>query len=106
MYLLAFGGSTDGRVAGLPSDAVEIEAQQSSVQAKACRGDGRFTSGMGHRRPRSHRTIQWGTGEAHGFIIRMFWVSRSRLVEWPSPLSPSAGVTRYVLSRSNRYGFC
>jgi hypothetical protein len=47
-----------------------------------------------------------GTGEAHGFIIRMFWVSRSSLVEWPSPLSPSAGVTRYVFSRSNRYGFC
>jgi hypothetical protein len=43
---LAFGGSTDGRVAGLPGDAIEIEAEQSSVQAKACRGDGRFTSSM------------------------------------------------------------
>jgi hypothetical protein len=43
---LTFGGAADGRVAGLPSDAIEIEAEQSSVQTQARRSDGCFTSGM------------------------------------------------------------
>jgi hypothetical protein len=70
MHQLAFGGSTDGRVAGLPSDAVEIEAEQSSVQAQACRGYGRFTSGMASANDDHIEGFSGGGSEAHAFIIR------------------------------------
>ena len=43
---LAFGRAADGRVAGLPGDAIEIEAEQGSVQAQPGGGDRRFTTGM------------------------------------------------------------
>ena len=43
---LAFGGASDGRVAGLPGDAIEIEAEQRGVQAQTGRRDRRFTTGM------------------------------------------------------------
>ena len=46
MHQLAFGGSAHGRVAGLPGDAVEIEGEQSCVQAQPGGGDGRFTARM------------------------------------------------------------
>jgi hypothetical protein len=87
---LAFGGSADSRIAGLPGDAIEIEAEQSSVQSQACRGDSRFTSGMAATNDDHVEGFSGGTGEAHVFIIRMFRVSRSRPVEWPSLMCPSA----------------
>ena len=67
---LAFGGSADGRVAGLPGDAIEIEAEQGSVQAQACRGDGRLTSGMAATDHDHIEGFRGGGGEAHAFIIR------------------------------------
>jgi hypothetical protein len=70
MHKLAFGGAADGRVAGLPGDAIEIEAEQRSVQAQACRGDGRLTSGMAT--PNDDHVEGFGgcSRDAHAFIIR------------------------------------
>ena len=67
---LAFGGAADGRVAGLPGDAVEIEAEQRCVESEPGRGDGRFTSGMATPNDDHVERFSGGTGEAHGFIIR------------------------------------
>ena len=52
---LAFGGATDGRIAGLPSDAIEIEAEQCSVQAQPGGGDRRFKT------TRTRLALSWST---------------------------------------------
>ena len=70
MDKLALGGSADGRVAGLPGDAIEIEAEQGGVQAQPGGGDGRFTTGMAAADHDHVEGFGGGSGEAHWFIIR------------------------------------
>ena len=70
MDQLAFGGSTDGRVAGLPGDAIEIEGEQSRVQSKSGGCDRRFTTGMATADHDHVEGFGGGSGEAHWFIIR------------------------------------
>ena len=67
---LAFGGATDGGVAGLPGDAIEIEGEQGGVQAQPRAGDGRFTTGMAAADHDHVEGFGGVSGEAHGFIIR------------------------------------
>ena len=69
---LAFGGAANGRVAGLPSDAIEIEAEQGGVQAQPGSGDRCFTAGMAAANHDHVEGFGGGGAEAHGFIIR-FW---------------------------------
>ena len=61
-----------GRVAGLPSDAIEIEAEQGGVQAQAGGRNRRFTAGMAAADHYHVEGFGGGGAEAHGFIIR-FW---------------------------------
>ena len=67
---LAFGGSADGRVAGLPGDAIEIEAEQCCVESEPGRGDGGFTSGMATPNDDHVEAFVRGSRQAHVFIIR------------------------------------
>ena len=46
MHQLAFGRPADGRVTGLPGDAVEVEAEQGSAYPQSGGGEGRLTAGM------------------------------------------------------------
>ena len=66
---LAFGGATDGRVAGLPGDAIEIEAEQGGVQAQPGGGDRRFTTGMATTDHNHVEGFGGGGAEAHASII-------------------------------------
>ena len=66
---LAFGGAANGRVAGLPSDAIKIEAEQRRVQAQPGCGDRRFTTGMAAANHDHVKGFGGGGAEAHGFII-------------------------------------
>ena len=66
---LTFGGAADGRVAGLPGDAIEIEAEQGGVQAQPGGGDGCFTTGMAAADHDHVEGFGGFNGEAHGFII-------------------------------------
>ena len=67
---LAFGGSTDGRVAGLPGDPVEVEREQSRVQPKPGGGNRCFTTGVAATDHDHVEGFGGGSGEAHWFIIR------------------------------------
>ncbi len=66
---LAFGGAADGRVAGLPGDAIEIEAEQGGVQAQPGGGDRRFTTGMAAADHDHVEGFGGGGAEAHASII-------------------------------------
>ena len=66
---LAFGGAADGRVAGLPGDSIEIEAEQGGVQAQPGGGDGRFTTGMASADHDHVEGFGGGGAEAHASII-------------------------------------
>ncbi|CAI8230529.1 MAG: Uncharacterised protein [Prochlorococcus marinus str. MIT 9313] len=69
MDQLAFGGATDGRVAGLPGDAIEIEREQGGIQSKPGGGDRRFTTGMATADHDHVEGFGGGGGEAHSLII-------------------------------------
>ena len=66
---LAFGRAANGRIAGLPSDAIEIEAEQSGVQAQPGSGDRRFTTGMATTDHDHVEGFGGGGAEAHASII-------------------------------------
>ena len=74
---LALGRSTDGGVAGLPGDPIEVEGEQGGIQAQPRAGDRRFTTGMAAADHDHVEGFGGGGGEAHGFIIR-----RHRRMEW------------------------
>ena len=46
MHQLALGRATDGGVAGLPGDPVEVEGEEGRVQAEPGRRERRLTAGM------------------------------------------------------------
>ncbi len=60
MHQLALGRSPHRRVAGLPGDAVEVEAEQGRVQAQPRRREGRLAAGMTTAPQRSRRNFRWG----------------------------------------------
>ena len=66
---LAFGGAADGRVAGLPSDAIEIEAEQGGVQAQTGGRNRRFTACMAAADHDHVEGFGGGGAEAHASII-------------------------------------
>ena len=81
MHLLAFGRSADGRVALLPSDAVEIEAEQGCVESEPGFGDGRFTSGMP---PPTSITSNDSLGAAEKLMASLSVCSGSAVRAWLS----------------------
>ena len=66
---LAFGGAADGRVAGLPGDSIEIEAEQGGVQAQAGGRNRRFTACMAAADHDHVEGFGGGGAEAHASII-------------------------------------
>ena len=66
---LAFGRAANGRIAGLPSDAIEIEAEQSGVQAQPGSRDRCFTAGMAAADHDHVEGFGGGGAEAHASII-------------------------------------
>ena len=46
MHQLALGRTTHRRIAGLPGDPIQVEAEQGRLQAQACRGEGCLAAGM------------------------------------------------------------
>ena len=88
---LAFGGATDGRVAGLPGDPIKVEAEQGCVQAQPSGGDGRFTAGMAAADHDHVKGFGGGGGEAHGFIIQLW-----RSGEVSSEVEPLQGLDDWV----------
>ena len=66
---LAFGGAANGRITGLPGDAIKIEAEQGGVQAQPGGGDRCFTTGMAAANHDHVEGFGGGGAEAHGFII-------------------------------------
>ena len=69
---LAFSGATDGWVAGLPGDPIQVEAEKGGIKAQPSGGDGRFTAGMAAADHDHIKGFGGGGGEAHGFIIRLW----------------------------------
>ena len=71
MHELAFGWTTNGRVAGLPGDPVEIEGKEGCVQAQARCRDRSLTTGMAAPHDDQVKTFCGGSREAHVSIIRI-----------------------------------
>ena len=69
MDKLAFGWTTNGRIAGLPGDPVEIEGEQGGIQPQASRRDRSLATGMAASHDDQVKTFCGGRAEAHIFIV-------------------------------------
>ena len=68
---LAFGWTTNGRIAGLPGDPVEIESKQGCTEPQASSGDRSLTTGMTTPDDDHVEAFGGGSREAHIPIIRI-----------------------------------
>ena len=70
VHQLAFGGSTHGRIAGLPGDAVEVEGKECCVQPQASSRDGGFTACMASSHDDHVEDFGGSFGGRHLFILQ------------------------------------
>ena len=97
VHQLALGRTANGRVAGLPSDAVQIEAKQRRAQSEPGGRERRLTAGMATAHHdqlepldelRGWRGIRGG-GEGHGVESRLRCRGSGDLGAWALPLQGS-----------------
>ena len=70
MDKLAFGRTTNCRIAGLPGDSVEIEGKEGGIQPQASSGDRSLTTGMTTPHDDQVKTFCGGSASAHAFILQ------------------------------------